>query len=151
MTRNSTFSIHHLSDNKHRITRHKGLLLLRGLVLSRLNLAKWKLDSWLVWPEPNPPHVDGVGVSTAAVSMTWRRWWLMLRLWFKINPWMLRVQNVWSIVLWRKKKEDENTKTLTKATKILHPMHESDRLSFDHVSMASFVCCVREMPNSWSQ
>lgn len=47
--------------------------------------------------------------------------------------------------------KDENTKTLTRATKILHPMHESDRLSFDHVSKASFVCCVREMPNSWSQ
>lgn len=28
-----------------------------------------------------------------------------------------------------KKKEDENTKTLTRATKILHPMHNSDRLT----------------------
>lgn len=50
-----------------------------------------------------------------------------------------------------KKKKDESTKALTRATKILHPMHQSDRLSFNHVSVATSVCCVREMPNSWSQ
>lgn len=128
----------------------KRLLLLRELVLSRLNLATWKLDSRLVWTEPNAPHIDDVSVSTATVS-TWsdrgRDWcWGYGQ---KENPWMLRVQNLWSTDSLKKKKtEYGSTKTSTRATKILH---ESDRLSSDHVSLASLARCVREMPNSWSQ
>lgn len=107
MTRNSTFSIHHFSDNKHWITRHKGLFLLRELVLNWLNLAKWKLmthdsDSWLVWPQPSVPVMSACRRLLRAWSdggCDWCRGYGS-----KINPWMLCVQNVWSIVLFEKKK-----------------------------------------------